>query len=509
MSSSPGRRRTRLAFDAIDVVITVVVLAHVFVAPHTKVEESFALQATHDAIEYGWSIDDYDHKTFPGVVPRTSIASYILAGVTSVVWRVAGVVLEGVRGARGTKFLGQVCARCALGLTGVASHASFRRDVAVAFGETTSVMVGVVSLCQFHMWFYASRPLMNVFALTLTTRGCGRWIGATVTRSKRDACEAVVLVTIATFLLRCDVVLLLAPMGMHMLACGLISLPRAVVLGGATAAATIAASVVVDSWFWGYRVWPEGSVLWYNTALNKSANWGTSPWYWYFASALPKSLLFAYPLALASVFVERRARPVMFACAFYVGMYSFLPHKELRFIFPTLPLFNLAASTVLARVWNNRRKRKLVALAAAGSLALSLCLVFVFTAASAVNYPGGVAFQSLHGDASIAPKPGSVHVDVPAAMTGVSRFGEAKPNSGWSYSKEEGLRVDEFAARDFDYLINAHDAVPGYEVADVVHAYAGLRLDLKSPPKVLGVQTRPEIYIHRRLVQEAKETENN
>lgn len=164
---------------------------------------------------------------------------------------------------------------------------------------------------------------------------------------------------------------------------------------------------------------------------------------------------------------------------------------------------------MLARVWNNRRKRKLVALAAAGGLALSLCLVFVFTAASAVNYPGGVAFQRLHGDASIAPKPGSVHVDVPAAMTGVSRFGEAKPNSGWSYSKEEGLRVDEFAARDFDYLINAHDAVPGYEVADVVHAYAGLRLDLKSPPKVLGVQTRPEIYIHRRLVQEAKETENN
>jgi len=507
--SSPGRRRTRLAFDAIDVVITVVVLAHVFVAPHTKVEESFALQATHDAIEYGWSIDNYDHKTFPGVVPRTSIASYILAGVTSVVWRVVGVVLEGVRGEEGTKFLGQVCARCALGLTGVASHASFRRDVAVAFGETTSVMVGVVSLCQFHMWFYASRPLMNVFALTLTTRGCGRWIGATVTRSKRNACEAVVLVTIATFLLRCDVVLLLAPMGMHMLAYGLISFPRAVVLGGATAAATIAASVVVDSWFWGYRVWPEGSVLWYNTALNKSANWGTSPWYWYFASALPKSLLFAYPLALASVFVERRARPVMFACAFYVGSYSFLPHKELRFIFPTLPLFNLAASTVLARIWNNRRKRKLVALAAAGGLALSLCLVFVFTAASAVNYPGGVAFQRLHDDANIAPKPGSVHVDVPAAMTGVSRFGEAKTNSGWSYSKEEGLSLDEFAARDFDYLINAHDSVPGYEVADVVHAYAGLQIDFKSSPKALGVRKRAEIYIHRRLVQDAKETENN
>jgi hypothetical protein len=94
-------------------------------------------------------------------------------------------------------------------------------------------------------------------------------------------------------------------------------------------------------------------------------------------------------------------------------------------------------------------------------------------------------------------------------MTGVSRFGEARPNSGWSYSKEEGLRVDEFATRNFDYLINAHDSVPGYEVADVVHAYAGLRLDLKSLPKVLVIRTRPEIYIHRRLVQAAIETDND
>ena len=300
-----------------DLLVLAVATAHVLLTPYAKVEESFNLQATHDFLHHGFHWARFDHHEFPGVVPRTFLGAAALSAAT---WPVKALALDGAHHSN-TKINGQIAARIALAAAVVTSLARFRRAVRTHLGEGAALAFAILTATQFHPTFYASRTLPNIFAAVLVTFGLGDWLEACFWRGGSDGVveratqlskRATCLIACATVIFRCDVAMLLAPVGVHVLATRQQTLAGAVWWGVRCVAIALCATVVFDTiaWrppdgfepgpFWrghGGVMWPEGGVLWFNTVENRSAEWGTSPAHWYFTSALPRSLLLAYPLS--------------------------------------------------------------------------------------------------------------------------------------------------------------------------------------------------------------------
>ena len=110
------------------------------------------------------------------------------------------------------------------------------------------------------------------------------------------------------------------------------------------------ASILVDSYFWRRWLYPEGEVMYLNTVLNRSHEWGVEPFHAYFTAHLPKLLMFAYPLVAVSLILDRKVagggwstRRFAGCCLAFVALYSFLPHKEWRFIVYTVPVLTMCA----------------------------------------------------------------------------------------------------------------------------------------------------------------------
>lgn len=465
-----------LVVDGWSLALLASVFLHLSAAPFTKVEESFNVQATHDLLFHGTDIPSYDHHEFPGVVPRTFAGAASLAALS---W--PWVRLAGAAGA--SKPAAQSVVRAVLGLVCVGSLCRLRRAIEARHGPEAGRWWVLISACQFHLPFYASRLLPNSLAAVITNLALAEWL-----LGSRPA-AVVSFFAFAATVMRGDVLILAGLVGLQLLVSGRLGLLQGVGLGFLSVAASLAVTVPLDSLLWGRWLWPEGEVLWFNTVLNKSSDWGVMPWHWYWTSALPRALLGAFPLLPAGLLLDRRSLLPAFAAFGFTSLYSFLPHKELRFLLPVIPLFNLVASCAIAslqvRAFPSRKKSdgdapvrslclpKAVFLAALAVAVSSLAPSLVFLRASSLNYPGGQAIIRLHLYPQLCAK-GTVHIGNLAATTGVTRFGQLGPP--WEYSKAENLQLEDFRSRGFSCILNEAPEVPGYEAIDSVEGFERLVL---------------------------------
>ena len=180
-----------------------------------------------------------------------------------------------------------------------------------------------------------------------------------------------------------------------------------------------------------------------------------------------------------------------------------LPHKEVRFLFPAIPLLVAGAAVGVAKI---RRDHSAAApwswRAAQVALLGHMALVCGFAAASAHNYPGAHALALVHRHAAAmqalssgaigatAPLP-VVHIGNLAATSGVSRFGEDRAR--FQYSKIEHINPVDLAAHPMHFAwaiseacdsqienrgagSSSNDAIPpGFELVEHVESFRGMQ----------------------------------
>ncbi|KAL3318630.1 dolichyl-P-Man:Man(7)GlcNAc(2)-PP-dolichol alpha-1,6-mannosyltransferase [Cichlidogyrus casuarinus] len=434
-------------------ILNVLVIAYVILCPFTKVEESFNLQAMHDILYHGLNLSTYDHLEYPGPVPRTFLAPLYLDAIVYPVFYFCSKFIS--------KISVQIALRALLGTLLVRAFGKITMTMDLLKQSATGLRFLAITASQFHLPFYMSRPLPNIFALYLTLNSINAFF-------RDDEFSFLAFSGFAILVFRSELALFFAPLLLFALYLKTVRISWQTVLFLCVITFhSIALSVLVDSFFWQRVLWPEAEVFHFNVILNKSSQWGTLPFHWYFTNALPKALLLTSSLFLGWLFLrfiglcnsrigaqfkrdDNKLAALCLSTILFILGYSFLPHKELRFIIYALPVFNLAAAafwTFVESKWTFPKHENISLLKVLRSVLLSWCYLHIFInfAASAVfllasisNYPGGVALRQLNCLSSLnSSSPVHVHISNLAAQTGVSRF--LHQHDGWIYNKTEGV----------------------------------------------------------------------
>lgn len=452
-----------------DSLLIALVGVYTSVAPYSKVEESFNLQAIHDVIFYGSDVSKYDHVEFPGVVPRSFIGAVVLGLLTKPIQLF--LTLD-------SKFDLQLMARGLLAVINTFSLIRIRHILANEFnnGKALSNWFTLFQFIQFHVVYYSSRTLPNMIAFPLVIYAFGDCLTG-------NYISALSLLSFVTIVFRIELVILIGSLGLALLVFKKISLVDGLLSSIRGLGMGTLLSLIVDSYFWQhFPIIPEVHGFIFNVLEKKSALWGVEPWYSYFIDHIPKMV--TNPMLLGFSFMglirdysktnNQSLRILSLASLLFVTILSLQPHKEWRFIVYTMPVLSMLAASGAVYAHDNKKKA-LVFRLVAPILVLSSIAGFGISvsklALSSLNYPGGVALSQFNSIVESSTEPLTVHMDVPVCMTGATRFGQV--HEFVYYDKTEDVVALNEIWTSFDYLITVvNDTAalltePGYEWNEV------------------------------------------
>lgn len=130
---------------------------------------------------------------------------------------------------------------------------------------------------------------------------------------------------------------------------------------------------------WGLEVFTPFLFFKVNVVNEISLFYGVHTWHWYISQGLPVVLTTFLPLfifGLSKIFsqpaVYQRVKPLLLLSLWVIVIYSLLPHKEFRFIFPIVPILLMVTAFGLQQIGSSRWRKRIILLLLATQLPFAL-----------------------------------------------------------------------------------------------------------------------------------------
>lgn len=211
-----------------------------------------------------------------------------------------------------------------------------------------------VSLFSAFNWFFVTRTFSNSAEMVFTTIALTYWhFGSDAIDFGR--LSVALFIGALSCVLRPTNAILWAVLGAHLVLTSPCKM-KILWLSVRNVAMVFAAAYYVDYLYYGEPVFPLLNFLKFNLLQSLAHFYGTSPFFYYFYEGLPLLTVGWLPLTLWGLWINRSNILVKAAFA-VIAAFSLIRHKEVRFIYPLLPILHLAVADAITHTPKRIRKR--------------------------------------------------------------------------------------------------------------------------------------------------------
>jgi phosphatidylinositol glycan class B len=239
--------------------------------------------------------------------------------------------------------------------------------------KTAKVALFLQLICWFH-FYTCTRTLVTTLEALVTVASLAWWpfpLCRSDTRWRSFECTQILIFSSLICIIRPTATIFFAALSFQSLLTTPLSTFSAKLIPCASIALFL--TIAADRSFYATWVFPPWHFLRANVLDGLSSFYGTHPFFWYFSSALPTALLTIFPLSLLGV-VRLRNHPIVLASLLHLAVLSTVPHKELRFLQATLPVFLIAAAHAILTL--SRLQTRVYRLTIAAILLLHIPVAF-------------------------------------------------------------------------------------------------------------------------------------